>query len=335
MVDIMSGDNDIRLRQSSEDFIAYWIRLFENKKEYGLTCDEIAMLLNKDRGVDYGESKWRKDYAMFTAGREYERRLSGVQADTRILCLSDFHVPFHLPASTFSGYAGKVDTLVLNGDIGDCQAISSFPKTYRVSPMEELIAVRKYIIELIECIKPKKVYCLYGNHDIRFQSYLSKHLDSDILELMPQTSLELIFVDGFRHYDKRERSKIYYPPLTEVLDDVELHYIDSWHMQIGDTIFCHPIAFSSPIMQTSNKAMQYFRNEGYQFKQLVTAHTHRIGSYKIGNTMLYEQGCCCDVTRLQYGDGRLTPSQKEGFLYFGQDMAGSTIPSTVELVSLN
>ncbi len=331
----MGGNEDAFRRSPSEDFTAYWIRLFENKNEYGLTCSDIASLLNKEGGVDYGESKWRKDYAMFTAGREYERKVSGLQADNRILCLSDFHVPFHLPSSVFSRYAGRVDTLVLNGDIGDCQAISKFPKAYRISPMEELIETRKYIIELVDTIKPKRVYCLYGNHDIRFQNYLSKHLDTDILELMPQTSLELIFVDGFHHYDKREHTKIFYPPLVDVIDDVELNYVNNWYMQLGDTIFCHPVAFSSQMMQTANKAMQYFRNEGFCFKQLVMAHTHRIGSYKIGDTMIYEQGCCCDVDKLHYGDGHLTPSQKEGFLYFGQDMAKSTIPSSVELVSLN
>ncbi len=322
-------------RQFGEDFTSYWIRLFENKDAYGLSCEEIAALLNHDQGVDYGESKWRKDYAMFSKGREYERKLNGSQAADRILCLSDFHVPFQLPVETFSGYAGKVDTLILNGDIGDCQAISKFPKAYRISPMEELIAARKYVMSLIDAIKPKRVICTYGNHDIRFQNYLAKHLDTDILELMPQTSLELILVDGFKHYDKMERTKIAYPPLTEVIDDVEIVYADNWFVQIGDTIFCHPLSFSSSMMQTAKNAMLYFRNEGYDFQQLVMGHTHRLGSYKIGNTMLYEQGCCCDVEKLHYGDGKLTPSQKEGFLYFGQDMNGHTIQNTVNLVSLN
>lgn len=323
------------LRQTGETFIDYWIRLFEHKDEYGLTCDVIASLLNADQETNYTESKWRKDYTMFTRGREYERKVSGSQASERILCLSDFHVPFQLPVETFASYAGVADTLVLNGDIGDCQAISKFPKAYRISPMEELIRTRQYLIELIEYISPKKVICTYGNHDIRFQHYLAKNLDSDILELMPQTSLELIFVDGFRHYDKRTHAKVAYAPLTEVFEDIQIEYVDNWFCQIGDTIFCHPYAFSSAMMKTADKAMSYFRNEGYTFQTLVMAHTHRVGSYKVGNTMLYEQGCCCDVTQLHYGDGKLTPSQKEGFIYLGQDIHGKTIPSTVRLTSLN
>lgn len=330
---------DIFNRKQGEDFTNYWVRLFENKAEYGLNCEQIAVLLNTELGVSYDESKWRKDFNLFQKGRAYERkRLDGGVA-TRILCLSDLHVPFQLPLSTFEKYVGKVDVLVLNGDLGDCQSISKFPKAYRISPMEELIETRQYLLDLITMIAPMKVIVTYGNHDIRFQSYLSRNLDSDLLELMPKTSLELVFVDGFYHYDKRHHAKSYYPPLCEVLQetlgDAEVVYTDNWWTQVGDTIICHPIAFSAAMMQTAKKAMDYFRNEGYQFNNLIVGHTHRVGMYKHGNTTIYEQGCCCDATKLHYADGKLTASHKEGFIYFGQDVTGNTIPSSVDLVSLN
>lgn len=323
------------MRQQGEDFISWFIRLFENKADYGLTCEDIASLLNEDQGTDYSESKWRKDFKMFNKGREYERKLRFGSVENRILCLSDQHVPFQLPASTFAKYCGRVDTLVLNGDIADCQAISKFPKTYRVSPMDELIEARQYMIDLIEVIQPKEVVVIYGNHDIRFQSYMARSLDSDILELMPQTSLELICIDGFHHYNKRSRTKVYYPPLTEVLDEVKITYVDNWYAQIGDTIFCHPIAFSTGIMKTADKAVDYFRNAGMVFKNLVMAHTHRVGFYKEGSTTMYEQGCCCDVKKCHYADGKLTAPQKEGYVYLGQDINGNTIAESVDLVSLN
>lgn len=215
------------------------------------------------------------------------------------------------------------------------QSISKFPKAYRNSPMEEIIVARQYIIDLIEYIKPKKVVVNYGNHDIRFQNYLSKNLDTDILELMPQTVLELILVDGFTHYDKRSKSKIKYSPLIEVFDDVEIDYTSNWFCQIGESIFCHPLAFASGIMKTAEKAVYYFRNEGYQFTTLVMAHTHRLGQYDIGNTRLYEQGAGCDVKKMHYSDGRLTPSQKQGFIYICQDKNGKEIRDKTKLISLN
>lgn len=253
----------------------------------------------------------------------------------RILCISDCHVPFQLPVERLEKYINRVDTLLLNGDIGDCQAISTFPKTYRKSPMEEIIETRKYIIKLINYLKPKKVVINYGNHDLRFQSYFAKNLDSDLLELMPETSLELIVEDGFRHYDKQNMTKIEYQPLKELFPDINIEYTHNWMIQIGDTIACHPKAFSSGLLKTAEKAMYFFRNEGMQFTTLIMAHTHRIGMTKIGNTTIYEQGAFCDVAANNYSDGRLVNSQKEGFIYFCQDINGNTIPSKTELVAIN
>lgn len=188
---------------------------------------------------------------------------------------------------------------------------------------------------MIDFLKPCRVVANFGNHDLRFQSYFAKSLDTDLLELMPKTSLELIFVDGFKHYNKRERTKVEYKPLCDVLDDMEIEYVDNWFCQIGDTIFCHPLAFSSGMMKTSENAMNYFRNEGYDFKSLCMAHTHRVGQYEVGNTTLYEQGCCCDTKKQHYAEGRLTKSQKEGFLYLCQDAEGKTIKEKTRLVCLN
>lgn len=292
-------------------------------------------MLNIESGKTKGESAWRKHYKAFNYGRIYERTKGEDSIKTRILSISDTHVPFQLPIKTFKDYVGCTDILQLNGDIGDCQSISKFPKSYRISPMEELIETRKYIIELIEYIKPKKVVINYGNHDLRFQSYFSKNLDTDLLELMPKTSLELIFVDGFKHYNKRDRTKVEYKPLVEVIENVEIDYTDNWFCQIGQTIFCHPLAFKSGILKTAESAMYYFRNEGYNFTSLVMAHTHRVGEYAIGNTTIYEQGCCCDTKGNNYSDGRLGNSQKEGFIYIAQDKNGKIIKDKTKLVCLN
>lgn len=226
-------------------------------------------------------------------------------------------------------------TLVLNGDIADCQAISKFPKAYRVSPMKELVRAREYLVALIDYIAPRAVVVNYGNHDVRFQQYLARNLDSDILELMPKTALELIFVDGFHHYNKEYGTKTWYEPVKDIYPDIDIRYTDNWFCQIGQTIFCHPMTFSGGIMKTADKAVQFFRNEGHTFDALVMAHTHRVGEYKEGNTTLYEQGCCCDVTKQHYADGRLTPSQKEGFIYICQDADGNILREHSRLIQLN
>ena len=320
---------DIQKRENETSF-EWELRLCKAKlnKEIDLDWQEIVETL----GLEIHYDSLRKMAYGYARMDSYLKN-NGVA--TRILSISDTHVPFQKPIETFKDYIGIVDILQLNGDIVDMQAISKFPKSYRVSVMEEIIQGRQYIIDMIEYIKPKKVVITYGNHDLRFQSYLSKNLDSDLLELMPQTALELIFEDGFNHYDKRSKTKVWYEGLTKVFTDIEINYTENWFCQIGETIFCHPSAFSTGILKTAEKAMYFFRNEGYSFKSLVIAHTHRVGEYLIGNTTIYEQGASCDTKKMHYSDGRLTNSQKEGFIFICQDENGNVIKDKTKLISLN
>jgi len=296
------------IRQENESEFEWKLRLIKLKliEKVDIEWQEIVDILGLDCSADHLR---KTAYGII----EYDNYLKNNGVSTRILSISDTHIPFQLPVETFKEFANQVDILQLNGDIVDMQSISKFPKTYRISVMEEIILGRQYIIDLIEYIKPKKVVINYGNHDIRFQNYLSKNLDCDLIELMPQTVLDLIFEDGFNHYDKRSKAKTWYESLDKVFTDIEINYTNNWFCQIGETIFCHPSAFSSGILKTAEKAMYFFRNEGYVFKSLVMAHTHRIGEFVIGNTTIFEQGTCSDVTKQHYSDGRLTNSQKEGY----------------------
>lgn len=293
-------------------------------------------MLNSDNGNSYDESTYRKFFAAFNQGRLYERDKNTIGVATRILSLSDFHFPYQLPKETFEDYRGRVDILVLNGDLVDCQAISRFPKQYRISPMEEIIGGRQYFIDLIEYINPDKVVVIVGNHDARFASYLSKNLDSDILELMPDTSLELIFIDGFHHYDKRNRTKTWYEPIQKVFDNVEIEYSGDWKAKIGKVWFAHPFAFSSGTLKTCERAMtHFFKTDINGFSGVVMAHTHRTASSKNGCIDLYEQGTCCDVSKMTYTDGKLSDPQKMGFIYMCQDKEGNIIEDKTKVIYLN
>lgn len=244
---------------------------------------------------------------------------------TKILSISDLHIPFQLDYNLLKDYR-NVDILQLNGDIIDCQALSKFCKQYRISPMEEIINGRQYLIDLIEYIKPKKVVCNYGNHDKRFAAYFAKNLDSDILELMPDTSLELIFIDGFNHYDKRSKCKVWYEPLCNVFDDVEIEYINDWKSRIGKTIFAHPLAYRSGMLATADKAKDYLQDTiKEQFDCVCMAHTHKVGYSKKGYVKLFEQGAFADVKKMDYADGRLTSPQQSGFALICQDKDGNLI----------
>lgn len=314
------------LRQTGEEYWDYLNRLYENKSEYGLDCSSIASLMNQAFALDCGESKYRKEWKAFDTGRRYERKQTVNGIAKRILSISDLHVPYHLPIETFREYRNSIDILVLNGDLVDHQGISKFPKSYRINPMEELISCRQYLIDLIEYLHPHSVIANYGNHENRFGAYLSKYLDSEVRELMPDSVLELIFEDGFYHYNRRERCKVWYEPIKNLFEDIEITYTKDWKCKIGKAWFAHPIAFSSGTLRTCENAMNYFHKTDMEpFDAVVLAHTHRTGDTRKGSVTLYEQGACCKTGEMNYTDGKLTEPQQQGFVLICQDRNGNLI----------
>ena len=318
-------------RMPNENNFEWKLRLCKAKinKEIDLDWQEIVALL----GLDIHPDHLRKTAYGLMEYDEYIHGFGGVA--TTILSISDLHYPFAKPLETFKEYAGKIDVLQLNGDILDCMQLSRFSKSYRVSPIDEIIEGRQYIIDLIEMIRPKRVLVNHGNHELRLGSFLCKNLDNELQELMPETAFDYIFTDGFTHYSRKTKAKVKYAPLCEVFDDIDIEYTGTWYSQYKDILFCHPKTFASNPMKTAEKAMYFFRNEGKQFKALVMAHTHRVGDYKIGNTKIYEQGAACETGKMNYSDGMLINSQKQGFAYICLDKDGNNMEDKTKVIALN
>ena len=320
-------------RLENEDMMAWQIRccLAKRRKETDMDWIEIRDML----GLDITPDQLRKQAVGY---EEYDNYIHGFNSvATSILSISDLHVPFQLDYTLLEKYR-NVDILQINGDVVDCQALSKFSKQYRISPMEEMIQGRQYLIDLIKYINPKKVICNYGNHDIRFANYLAKNLDTDILQLQPNTSLELIFEDGFKNYDKINKTKTHYSPLTDVFEDsgIDIKFVDDWKVKIGKTWFVHPLAYRSGILATADKAKDYLQDTDKEsFDTVVMAHTHSVGDSKKGYIRLLEQGAFCDVNKMKYSDGRLQKPQKMGFAIICQDKNGNLIKDKTRVIVLD
>lgn len=321
-------------RYLGEGETEYFIRLHENKKKYGLLSRDIAVLLNTEFGVNYDESTWRKRYADFNRGREYERECGSTAVSKRILAISDLHVPFNIPVGQFEPFEGNVDVLILNGDILDCQSISSFSKKYRISLVDEMIAARKYIIDLVELLRPEKVVVTMGNHENRMLRYLSDRLNEDLLNLMPDSPMDLIVNDGFRDNDRLSKTEVFYKPLKDVLS-VPIIYDGNWYCREGNVIFAHPLTYSSAMMKTAEKAVTYFTRQAdcRNFTTVVLAHTHKVGFYMSGDIRMYEQGCCCRIEDMNYADGKLQTPQQGGYMYICLDKDGNIIEDKTKLIT--
>lgn len=327
---------DCTSRWHGESWDEYFIRLCENKNYYGLTFEQIAVLLNAENGKSYGESAYRKKFKDFNRGRIYEREHSSEYVAQRVLAISDLHVPYHYPVNVFKAYAGNVDVLVLNGDIMDCQSISFFPKKYRINLVQEMVLARQYIIDLIGLISPRKVIITKGNHEHRMIRYLSDRLNEDLMNLMPDSPMDLIVNDGFKDNDRFKKTETYYPPLREVFEDqnINIYYNGDWYCRVGNVIFAHPLSYSSSMMKTTEKAVTYFtRTENRTFTAIVMAHTHKVGFYKVGDIKMYEQGCCCKLDMLDYADGKLQDPQQNGCIYLALDKDGNIIEDKTKLIT--
>ena len=319
-------------RREGEDFTAWKIRccLAKKRRETDLDWVEIRDML----GLDITPDQLRK---VAVGYEEYDSYIhDGAHIANRILSISDLHIPFNLPLETFSTYANRVDTLVLNGDIMDCQSISSFTKKYRVDFVEEMVTARQYLIDFITMIHPRKVYVVKGNHEYRMLKYLSDRLHEDLLSIMPDSPLDLIVNDGFKQRDRIHGRESWYCPLAGLFAEsgIDVVYDGNWWVKVGKVIFAHPLSYSSGMLKTTEKAVNFFLRQDREFTSLVLGHTHKLGSYIQGNIAMYEQGCCCQLDQLDYADGKLYLPSQNGFIYMGLDDQGAPIKNQTELIEL-
>lgn len=314
--------------------------LVENKlihKTEERTYEELSETLFGE-GNCFNESEVRKRmYGMKRLIEIIENDKHGADITNRILVLSDFHIPFHLPIDTYKDYIGEVDTLVLNGDIEDCQSCSKFSKKYRVDVDKEMVETRSFIIDLIHMISPRMVIIVKGNHEHRMGRYLSDRLNEDLMSIMPDSPMDLIINDGFKVRDRINKTETWYSPISELFkeEDIEVIYTGEWWIKVGRTIIAHPLSYSSGMLKTTEKAVDHFLRKDRDFNAIILGHTHKLGSYVQGNIKMYEQGCCCDLKKLDYNDGYLTLPGQNGFIYMCQDKDGNIIDEYTKLVSLN
>lgn len=320
-------------RLENEDSIAWQIRccLAKRRKETDMDWVEIRDML----GLDITPDQLRKQAVGVELYDKYINGFNGVA--TRILSISDLHIPFHLPIDIYKPYIGKVDTLVLNGDLEDCQSCSKFSKKYRIDVDKEMVMTREFLIELIHMLTPKKVIVVKGNHEHRMGRYLSDRLNEDLMSIMPDSPMDLIINDGFRVKDRINKTETWYSPIVEVFKDenVEISYTGEWYRKVGQTIFAHPLSYSSGMLKTTEKAVDHFLRKDRDFEAVVLGHTHKLGSYIQGNIKMFEQGCCCDLNKLDYNDGYLTLPGQNGYLYICQDKDGKIIDDYTKIEILN
>lgn len=135
--------------------------------------------------------------------------------EQRILVLSDIHFPFHdlkaLEIALEHGYKAGVDSIILNGDILDCYALSRFVTDPRLRNFGKEIGQTKDFLQILRANFPDpKIRFRRGNHEARYQAYMETKAPellgiSEMFELKNVLGLDALGID---YHEERDYFKV-------------------------------------------------------------------------------------------------------------------------------
>lgn len=253
--------------------------IFKCFKE-GYTYHDIALLCDKQFNIHVTDDCIRKMIR--------RNGYSTPRKDKRSMCLvmSDMHIPYNRDdiLDIVAKYRETIDTIILGGDIIDCESISVYKSLGKVELVDEMREAWNLLKDIQDMTPGVKRVIIYGNHEERFEKHLAS-IPTDIVSLHSSNILEEI-VGGFDYYDHRGDKTSYCNLDYEVIDD--------WNYQHNDLIVCHPQSFSKVPGRTAINACEYFTRDGKSFNAIFVAHTHKIVEKLPDlNKWCYEIGCLC------------------------------------------
>lgn len=197
---------------------------------------------------------------------------------SKTLILSDIHAPYHnvaaLEAAINHGLKRGVNAVILNGDTLDFFTVSRWEKDPRLRNLGKEIEIGREIVKTIrQAFAGKQIFFKMGNHEERWQSYLSNKAP------------ELIGIPDF------EIEKIFH------LDDLNMRVVDNrQHLVLGslNVVHGHELGkMSSPV----NPSRGLFLRGG---ASAIMGHLHRTSEHIEKNmnddvVACYSTGCLCDL----------------------------------------
>lgn len=260
---------------------------------YNTIRQQIKDLYGLDVGWDLVRYHAVKKY------RQRERRC--VTNNYTALILSDLHIPHQLDCLLEILEQHKdVDAVVLNGDIIDCDEISTYDSAESKPLISEMADVHRILLLIEKKIPGVPKYLIRGNHEERWARYLAR--TGTALNALHSLNILEEIVSGFTAYDHPNNTAFYCEPLTNYT------VIDNWWIQMQDIIICHPTSFSKIECRTAANACDYFFNQGLDFSAVIVGHTHRQGMIVHNGYLGVEQGCLCEQMKYsKKGDLSYTP----------------------------
>lgn len=279
-------------RKSDESLLQYRARLYRNKIALNMNNKEIYDFYIEQTGDTIAESSCRCSATTYNEAISdlLEKKVEEESFDKSILFINDIHCPFERSdvLDIITKHAHEITTLVIGGDLMDCESISSFPKINRISLTEELIYTYEFLKKIRKILnKDQKIIMINGNHEERLHKMISKMAEKELQTFLNPNILEM-FVEGFTIYKEGKKNKY------EGIEGITL--IPHWYVLIDDIVVCHPKDFSRVKGKMLENVAGHFINKGFDFSTIIFGHTHKASQGVIDrfeNKYVVENPCLC------------------------------------------
>jgi predicted phosphodiesterase len=243
-------------------------------------------------------------------------------ATTKILCLSDLHIPLarlDLIAKVLNEHA-DADIVVLNGDILEGYIYSTFEKSRSIAALDEYRAGFALLKLLSESFP--QVVITEGNHDDRAARALKGvGMKKDATQVL-RPNLLARMANG----EVLDQTGMLVEKLN--FDNVIFEQRESWYVKIGKTIFIHPSTRGSSkpgwtVQKWYKKFAERYTRE--EFDSIVCGHTHQVYKGVWCSTLLIEQGCLAGLLAYSWKKNVIFDGNSQnGYAVIYQDADGNT-----------
>jgi hypothetical protein len=249
-------------------------------------------------------------------GMEFSEYIETMRVGHRkTLVMSDLHIPFqnddyiqHAVESNLTA-----DLVVLNGDLMDAYALSTFVKSIDVPIYSEIDGIVRVFKWLSELFPNAFIVITEGNHEGRVARRL--------LPMMP-AGLAFLANDDIMSLLARP-----FPNIVATGD---------WFFQVADAIYAHADSASGvaakPALDVLNWFIAHQEQEGLEpFTLTLQAHTHRVAVVYQGKYKAMETGCLCAPMSYARTTKHRFP-QQQGYVVVQQEQGKTDFTRSREFV---
>lgn len=200
------------------------------------------------------------------------------KGNNKILLLSDIHIPYHdVKAVEMAVEYGKeqgVNTVILNGDIMDCYALSRYEKDPRKRRFSEELEMTREFLGWITNELPAKYYYKIGNHEERYEAFLRIKAP----ELLDLTEFRLDVLLHFGQFG------------IDLITDKRV-------IKAGELNILHGHEFGRSVFSPVNPARGYYMRSK---TNIIAGHNHQTSNHMETNLNgkvigAWSTGCLCEL----------------------------------------